>query len=131
MATRKIEAKLSVCYQVLVQDDSGQPFNTRVNENYNNAGTPQAVVPTQDQDSTTLIIPPTSTKTVDVSNLGAIDYVYLKGDAAFTVKFGAADVIPVKGIFVKDGALPAGVTTVVIGNTSATPLNVTYSFLGH
>lgn len=132
MASRKIETKVSVSYQVLVQEDAGQSFGVKVSENFNNTGAARAIASTQDQDAATLIIPAAAEKTIDVSNLGVIDYMFLKADGDFTVQFGAGDIIPVGRVFLKDGALPTGVTTITIGNLDTTKLiNLTYSFLGH
>ncbi len=136
MPSRKIEVQLSVSFKVAVQDEATQPARVPINENFNNAGTTASIAPKQDQDSTTLVVPPAGegpgTKSIDLSNLGTIDYMFIKGDAPFTVKFGEADAIPVTSIMVKDGALPEGVTEVVIGNMSSTAsVNITYSFLGH
>jgi hypothetical protein len=131
MANRKIEVRLSMNYQVLVQDDAGQPFNSRINENFNNSGTSTSVASKQDQDATTLTIAAGGNKTIDVSNLGTLDYAFLKSDAPMTVQFGADAAIPVNSIFVKDGGFPVGITAVKVSNPGTSELHLTYSFTGH
>jgi len=70
---------------------------------------------------------------LNVANLApvALDYLFAKTDQPLTVQMGAADEVPMNAILVKDGALPAGVTSITFRNPGTVPANLTYCALGH
>lgn len=134
MATRKIQVRLSVSFQELVQADSGLPFKQPVNEHFSNENQP--VFPlgsTQDTGSTTTVIAASGTLVLSTALIAphALDYFYSTADGPYTVQAGAADVVPVNSIYVKDGPLAGGISSIAITNPGTVPINFTYIMTGH
>lgn len=139
MATRKIQVRLAVSFQELVQADSGQPFKQPVNEHFSNECQPSFPLgSTQDTGSTTTVLPAASgvtpsSFTVNLAQVAptALDYLFATFDGPLSVKVGSTDIVPCQSVFVKDGPLPAGVTSVTFYNYGASPVNLTYCATGH